>query len=302
MVLILGYNCNNSCLFCLNSNKRNLIEKTTTEEAIRELAAVRKKGFTYVELIGGEPTIRSDIFQLISFARKLEFKTIMMVTNGRLFSYKDFSKKIIEAGLTDLIFSIHGYNSRLHDSLTQAKGSFNQIMKGIKNVRALGLKSLGTNTTIVKQNYRDLEKIGRLFLKLGFDNSEFIFADPTYGAVHDNFKRLMPKISQAAPFIHKLLNLGKGKTRHWCIRYVPLCYFQNYLDQISELNESKYFDTQHSASDFVNLDVERARKEISRIKPSKCKDCELFGQCEGIWKEYYKYYGDKELRPVINDS
>jgi len=122
------------------------------------MALVKEGGCTYLELIGGEPTIRPDIVDLIKFAHQLNFKNVVMATNGRLFSYKKFAEKIIKAGLTDLIFSIHGHNSKLHDSLTRSKGSFRQMMQGIKNVRALGLKRLGTNTTIVKQNYRFLKK------------------------------------------------------------------------------------------------------------------------------------------------
>jgi len=299
-VIILGYQCNNNCQFCLNTNKRNLVEKTT-KQIIQEMIFVRKQGFTYLEFIGGEATIRPDIIELIKFTRRLKFEDVVMVTNGRLFAYENFAKKIIQAGLTSLIFSIHGNTPKLHDSLTRAKGSFQQIMQGIKNVRALGLKRLGTNTTIVKQNYRHLEKIGQLILKLGFRNSEFIFIDPTYGAAHDNFLKFVPKISQAAPYIHQCLDIGKkNKIDHWSIRYVPLCYFTGYLDQISELQESDiFFTTQHLAPDFVNLDVAGSRKQIARSKPKKCGDCRLYGQCEGIWKEYLKYYSDKELNPII---
>lgn len=273
-VIILGYQCNNSCQFCLNSNKRDLINKNT-KRIMREMALVKKGGYTYLELIGGEPTIRPDIVDLIKFARQLKFKNVVMATNGRLFAYKEFAKKIIKAGLTDLIFSIHGHNSELHDSLTRSEGSFQQMMQGIKNVQALGLKRLGTNTTIVKQNYRFLKEIGQLILKLGFKNSEFIFVDPTYGAAHDYFLKFVPKISQAAPHIHHCLDLGKNKAFHWAIRYVPLCYFTKYLGQISELQESITFHTQHLAPDYINLDVESARRKIARTKTKRCNGCKL---------------------------
>lgn len=297
-VIILGYQCNNNCQFCLDANKRNLVNKTTGQ-IIQEMVQVRRKGFTYLELIGGEPTIRPDIVELIKFARQLKFENIMMATNGRLFAYKEFAKKIIEAGLTDLIFSLHGHNSKLHDSLTRSRGSFRQMMKGIKNVRALGLKRIGTNTAIVKQNYRYLKKIGQLILKLGFRNSEFIFIDPTYGAAHDNFLKLVPKISEAAPCIRKCLDLGKkNKISHWVIRYVPMCHFADYKDRVSELQESTLFHTQHLAPDFINLDVEGSRRTIARAKTERCDGCRFFNQCEGIWKEYLKYYGDKELFPI----
>jgi MoaA/NifB/PqqE/SkfB family radical SAM enzyme len=296
-VIITGYTCNNNCRFCINLNKRKLINKST-KQIIEEMVLVRKKGFTYLELIGGEPTIRPDIIDLIKFARQLKFENIMMATNGRLFAYKEFTAKIIQAGLTDLIFSIHGYNAKLHDFLTRSKGSFQQMMQGIKNVKALGLKRLGTNTTIVKQNYRYLKKIGQLILKLGFRNSEFIFVDPTYGAAYDNFFKFVPKISQAAPCIRQCLDLGKDKVSHWTIRYVPLCHFTGYENQISELQESVIFHTQHLAPDYINLDVEKSRQKIARTKTKKCKGCKLFNQCEGIWMDYLKHYGDRELKPI----
>jgi len=296
-VIIIGYQCNNNCRFCLNANKRNLFDKTT-RQIMEEMTLVRQKRFTYLELIGGEPTIRPDIIDLIKFARQLKFKNIVIATNGRLFAYKEFAKKIIQAGLTDIIFSIHGHNSELHDFLTQSKGSFQQIIQGIKNVQALGLKRLGTNTIIIQQNYRYLKKIGQLILRLGFRNSEFIFVDPTYGAAHDYFFEFVPKISQAAPYIRQCLDLGKGKIDHWAIRYVPLCYFIGYENQISELQESAIFHTQHLAPDFINLDVEKSRQKIARTKTKNCKGCKLFNKCEGVWMDYLRHYGDRELKPI----
>jgi len=297
----MGYECNNSCSFCINSYKRDLKSKSTIE-IMQEMAVARKQGNTYLELIGGEPTIRPDILDILSFGRKLKFKNIVMATNGRLFSYIDFSKKIVEAGLTDLIFSIHGDTAGLHDSLTRAKGSFEQLMKGIGNIRSAGLRNIGSNTTIVKQNYRRLEKIGRLIRSLGINNSEFIFVDPEKGEISDNFRTYVPKISSVAPFMHRTLALVQEKTANWNVRYVPLCYFTEQIHQVSELKELEFFDTQHLAPDFINLDVVTSRKNIARQKTKKCTGCDLFDSCEGIWRKYLEYYGDEELRPVQNVS
>lgn len=297
----MGYECNNSCSFCINSYKRDL-ESKSTARIMQEMAVARKQGNTYLELIGGEPTIRPDILDIISFGRKLKFRDIVMATNGRLFSYNDFAKRIVEAGLTDLIFSIHGDTPKLHDSLTRAKGSFEQLMKGIGNIRSAGLWKIGTNTTIVKQNYRRLEKIGILIRSLGINNAEFIFVDPENGEISDDFHTFVPRISKAAPYIHKTLALAQEKTTHWHVRYVPLCYFTEYIHQISELKESEFFNTQHLAPDFINLDVVTSRKNISRKKTKKCIGCDLFDSCEGIWRKYLENYGDEELRPVHNVS
>ncbi len=298
-VIICGYRCNNNCVFCINSGKRQIDDKPTAQ-ILREMLDARKRGKVYIEFIGGEITIRPDVFVLIKQAKEMGFNSVNMATNGRMLSYPDFAKRLVGSGIDEIIFSIHGHEPVLHDSLTGVTGSFNQLMQGLKNVKKFGLKKIASNTTIVKQNYMHLPDIGKFLLNNGITNSEFIFADPTYGGVHDDFSSLMPRISEAAPFIRKCLSFAKKNKsiRHWHVRYVPLCYFRGYLRNISEIDEVKKFHTEHLAPDFRNQDVENSRKNISRKKPSKCRGCKLFSLCEGIWKEYLLKYGSAELKSV----
>lgn len=298
-VIIWGYKCNNRCCFCIDSEKRDFAVKST-EEIKKEMADSRRRGSTYLELIGGETTIRPDAVSLVNSAKQLGFKTIAMSTNGRMYSYPDYAQKMIKAGLTDIIFSIHGHNEKLHDSLTRSPGSFKQLLAGLENFKKLGFKKIGSNTTIVKQNYKFLPQIGQFVYDRGIRNSEFIFVDPTFGGAKTDFYKLVPKISKIVPYVKKCLDIAKRhKVLHWTIRYVPLCYFENYLDQISELLEVKKFHTEHLAPDFKNRDVEKSRAIVGRIKPKRCRKCRLNNICEGIWQEYAKHYGDKELKPII---
>lgn len=303
-VIIAGYQCNNRCIFCINYDKRE-IPMPSFSEVKQQIKEARKNGSTYLEIIGGEPTARPDIISLIKYAKELNFETIMIATNGRMMAYEDFARTILKAGLNSIAFSIHGHTPELHDSLTQSPGSFEQLNKGVNNVqkiiKELNLNVLvGSNTTIVKQNYKYLPKIGEHIIKLGLFNAEFIFVDPTYGGAFDDFDKLVPKISDAAPYIHKCLDLGKKyQVIHWDVRYVPLCYFQDYLEQISELKEVATFHTEQIAPDFYNPDSEKGRQLIGRAKTKKCQGCKLFDQCEGIWKEYLKRLGDNELKRVV---
>ena len=302
-VIFTGYKCNNRCRFCMEANKRNL-QIRTTSEIEKEIIAARKNGADYLELIGGEMTIRPDIIKLIKFAKSLGFSTIMISTNGRMFRYEKLSIALFKAGLNSIVFSIHGHTSKIHDYLTQVPGSFTQLKTGIKNVQRISKKMglnvhIGSNTCIVKQNYKFLPKIGKYIRSLKINDSEFIFVDPNEGGAYDHFKKLVPRISEIADYAHKCLDIGKHNfLNHWHIRYVPLCYFQNYLDQISELHEVATFHTEHRAQDFRDSNVEKSRREIGRKKTKKCKGCKLYNWCEGIWKTYLDYYGDKELKPV----
>lgn len=302
-VIITGYKCNNRCRFCIQVNKREMPIRTT-REIEREIFEARKRGREYLELIGGEMTIRPDIVELITFAKGLGFSTIMMATNGRMFSYPELTRAILKAGLNSLVFSIHGHTPKLHDWLTQVPGSFLQLKEGVKNVqkisRELGLNiHLGSNVCIIKQNYKFLPAIGEYIRSLGIGDAEFIFVDPNEGGAHDYFDEFVPRISEVAKYAYRCLDIGKrDQLQHWDIRYVPLCYFQDYLDQISELQEVRIFQTEHIAPDFYNPDVEKSRAEVGRAKTKRCQSCKLYQKCEGIWKEYLRHFGDEELKKV----
>jgi MoaA/NifB/PqqE/SkfB family radical SAM enzyme len=271
-----------------------------------EIKSAKMRGTEYLELIGGEMTIRKDFIKLLKFSNKLGFNTIMIATNGRMFAYKDYAKKAIEAGLNSVVFSIHGHNSKLHDDLTRVRGSFEQLHSGLKNIKKSAKElgkdiHIGSNTTIVKPNYRHLEKIGKFIRSQGIKNSEFIFVDCNEGGAYNNFKELVPKISDAAPYIRDLLDVYKpDKDGNWDVRYVPICYFKDHLDRISEIKEKNIFKTEHLGknSDRRDYNYEERRKDIARIRPKKCEKCILYDFCEGLWKNYYQQLGDEELKPI----
>ncbi len=306
-VVFIGYDCNNNCRFCMEQNVRREASQKK-EEVMAEMLKAKSRGSDYLEIIGGEATIRPDFLDIVRFARKLKFQTVMIATNGRMFSYKKKAYEAIEAGLNSVVFSIHGHNAKIHDYLTRVPGSFNQLQQGIKNIKVvtkeLGVKiHIGTNTTIVKQNYKHLPKIGKLIKSFGIKNSEFIFVDCNEGGAYNNFFDLVPRISDAAPYIHKCLDLynPKDERSNWDIRYVPLCYFTDYLGQVSELREKKIFKTDQVGRGAIggSYDYQEKRKNFYRVKPEKCAKCILYQYCEGVWRFYYKKYGGKELKPVL---
>lgn len=304
-VVFVGYDCNNNCRFCMEQNIRGR-RPQTTKEVMSHMVGAKKRGSTYLEMIGGEITIRSDFIDLVKFAKKLEFETVMIATNGRMFSYEKQAYRAIEAGLNSIVFSIHGPTAEIHDDLTQAPGSFDQLKQGFQNIKeAISYFNadvhLGSNSTIVKRNYRHLPELGEYIKSLGITNSEFIFVDCNEGGAYNNFKGLVPKISEAAPYIRKCLDLVQvsGTRNNWDIRYVPLCYFKDHLNQVSELLEMTTFRTEQlGRSQRSGYDYQEKRQNISRIKPDVCQGCALYNHCEGIWREYYKRYGADELDPV----
>lgn len=298
IVLFTGYCCNNHCRFCIDADKRGLPERST-EELLREIYLAKASAVDILEIIGGESTIRRDFRLLVSTAKKIGIKEVICATNGRAFANMEYARSIVLSGLDALIFSLHGASASVHDYLTMSKGSFEELIRGIDNMKALGFNKLYGNTTVVHQNLSDLPKIAEIYARYEFTNVEYIFVDPTYGGANSNFYELVPKISEAALYMKQAIDIGvKYGFNQWKVRYVPLCYFSDYLNHISEINEKKLYISEHWAQDFYNSDSVASRAEISRAKTKKCFNCKLFNDCEGIWKVYLEKYGDMEFKPL----
>ncbi|MDT8286363.1 MAG: radical SAM protein [Elusimicrobiales bacterium] len=298
IVLFAGYSCNNNCRFCVGAEKRALPEKTTAE-LLREVAAARRKGARILELIGGECTIRPDFLSIVAAAKKMGIEEVVTATNGRMFSAPSFAAAAVRSGLDTVIFSVHGHTAAVHDGLTRSPGSFRQLLRGMANLRRLGFTRINGNTTVVKQNMRFMPGVARLYESRGVRNVEYIFVDPNYGGAMTDFDALVPRISAAAPWMKKALDVGNAAgLGQWKVRYVPLCHFRGYLGQISEMNERALFSTEHWAPDFRNPDATLSRRTVGRGKTGRCRACAVYNICEGIWTEYLRRFGDSELKPM----
>lgn len=301
-VIFTWYWCNNICRFCIDLNKRDI--EHTTKQILKDIVIAKKNWTEILEIIWWEVTIRKDFFIIMQFIKSMKFRHVYLVTNWNKLADYDFAKKFYDMHVIDsIVFSIHWDTSELHDLLVATPKSFEKLLKWIKNWQDLGFdkRKIWTNTAIEKGNFDKLLEIWKLIKDLWcLGSSEFIFADPNVWWVHDNFEELMPKISEASPYMRKLLDWWNTNWMIYRVRYVPLCYFEDYLDNnISEIKELDiYTNVTHSAPDFHNSDVVEWRKNSWRVKTKKCEWCKLFNKCEGIWKTYYEKLWDEELLPI----
>ncbi|NYZ79288.1 radical SAM protein, partial [Candidatus Micrarchaeota archaeon] len=96
-----GTACNNNCIFCAPGPRQNSIKPE--EDTLRVKSELYKnrckkqKGVLF-DCNGGEPTTRSDIIEILSYAKELGYKEIQLQTNGRMFCYPEFTKKVVDAG------------------------------------------------------------------------------------------------------------------------------------------------------------------------------------------------------------
>lgn len=149
MDLAITYRCNNDCHHCYNQPQRKGIELSTSEwkNVITRLWDI---AIPHVVFTGGEPTLRQDLCELISFAQQTGLVTGLN-TNGRRLCDPSFVNQLVDAGLDHVQITLESHDELIHDQMVNAKGAWIQTVAGIKNVLDSPLYVM-TNTTLLQHN------------------------------------------------------------------------------------------------------------------------------------------------------
>ncbi len=271
--------CNNKCLMCSNPKDYDKWGDYSFEflaSRIKKISRTEKE----IYLTGGEPTLHPRFFEILDFLRKKCPKAkIILDTNGRMFYYKDFLKKCLGCGNLEFQVSLCGHNAVLHDKITGIRGSFEQTIRGIKNllifsssqnrteirvvIHKLTLPHLGEIYKFVYKNFPKIVKL--IFIFMEFE-----------GAAGKNRKIVGITYTRARPYLGKFFKKIKNCPFEVRFYHFPLCTLP--------------------AKFWPHLWRTLPEKEIAFL-PS-CSDCFYKKYCLGIHKEYLKYVGREEFRPI----
>lgn len=116
--------CNLNCKHCRVSEK-NDSEKLSLREAKNMLAEFWYNGITMLNLSGGEPFLRKDIFEILDYTQK--FDDIVITTNGTLLD-EEKCKKLSTYKNIKLSISLDGLEET-HDSFRGKKGAFKKVIE-----------------------------------------------------------------------------------------------------------------------------------------------------------------------------
>lgn len=290
--ILMGWKCNCNCIFCSVGHKLREDKKVKSwSEIKKDIDDAKKLDAKILSLSGGEPTIRPTIFKAIEYAKSLGFETIEIQTNGRLLYYKNFAKKLLDSGSTRFLISIHAHNSELGDFLVRAKGSWNQTIKGIKNLKSLGMNNIKFSVVFCKYNYKQLPEIMDFLLQFNANAYHISFVIPD-GYVLNN-KEIMPTMTESVPYVKKAIDKVIAAGSEAWIYSIPYCLMHGYEQRIAELG---ILDTILKAPGF-EASIQKNRRKY-RYKAESCKQCKFDPICIGVWKNYVNFYGFDEFKPV----
>lgn len=149
--------CNYRCPHCSVNGGEKCSDELNLNEIENLLNQLKKIGVKKIELSGGEPLLRKDIFEIVSLAKRLHFQ-VKILTNGSLLSKEkiDLLKKM---GLDGLGISLDGATYEVYKYLRPVtENSFKRVLR---NIRIASLSGMFTkiNTVGVNANLNDIQNI-----------------------------------------------------------------------------------------------------------------------------------------------
>lgn len=154
--------CNSNCIMCPYTEHFRFNSSLEPLDKLKSFIDVINYNAEYICVTGGEPTLlRNDFLELIKYIKE-KFSSVLLhiLTNGRTFAYKNFMKDFLAVRpyKTLLGIPIHADNSELHDYISQAKGSFDETLKGLDNLYLSG-EYIELRIVTSRLNYKNLPKL-----------------------------------------------------------------------------------------------------------------------------------------------
>ena len=158
--------CNLKCRHCyINPDQHGTetLPLNTIENWLKVFAELGKPA--NLILLGGEPTLHPDLAAVVKTARRLQFASVTIDTNGYLFH--DILDRLTPADLDYFSFSLDGATAEANDAL-RGRGSYDACLAGIRRAVAKGF-STSLIYTVSTANIDELPQMGPLLEDLGID-------------------------------------------------------------------------------------------------------------------------------------
>ena len=142
-----GWHCNQKCLHCYAAGQpMGETPELSTEQWKTALALLRKANIPQVTFTGGEPTLRSDLVELVQAA---EWFVTRLNTNGRRLT-PQLCAGLYEASLDSVQVTLYSAEGNIHNQLVGVNG-FNDTVQGIRHAVEAGL-IVSVNTPLCSLN------------------------------------------------------------------------------------------------------------------------------------------------------
>jgi len=219
MTYAVTYKCQCNCAHCsAGRHLRNDLNELSTKEAKALIDQSQNLGVALIAFTGGEPLLRDDIYELISYVDKSKALPILF-TNGLLLTEENI-EKLVNAGLYSLFVSIDSPFPDEHERLRGVKGIFESAVQGIKTMQEkggfVGISSYATRSGTQKKIYKKLYSFAK---ELGVKNLILFDAIPTGNKLKNTSEMLTPvqheEIRKFSSYVFKHRMVPQFNSQSW---------------------------------------------------------------------------------------
>lgn len=171
--------CNLACAHCYIEATRGAadpdeLSEQEAREVLDQLAAVNPQAVLI--LTGGEPLLRSDIYDLIARAAQKGFWTVLGSHGGLL--DEATASKLVSAGLKGVGVSLDSVEASAHDRFRGIPGAWKNTVSAIETMRRKGLSFL-IEMTVTRANRHELSAMADFAIEKGAAALNVFFLVPT---------------------------------------------------------------------------------------------------------------------------
>jgi len=299
--IILNAGCTNLCIFCgISGRKRGILSPIPMKEqlimAYKNLIDLKERGIKKVIISGGDPLEYDKIIDLINYIKENGFDFVQMATNGVKFADKSFIDKFVLSKIDKLRIPLYGSKPKIHDSITQTKGSFISAFNGIKGLRKKGPHiQIEINCLIMQQNKNDLLNIVDL-AKKELKVEQLNFSVPCIS--NFDYSYYVP-FKDLTKYVKEVKEYGVKENYDISFTEIPYCVFGEIDKNIH--NDCLPPDLGKHCQPPKNVRTEIKDLPSYRLKKKTdiCKKCIAFDSCGGFFVNDIDKFGTGKLKPFI---
>jgi Predicted Fe-S oxidoreductases len=170
--------CPLACIHCrANAITRPLPGELSHAEALDLIRQVAEFGRPYPVLVltGGDPLMRSDLWELVEEARSLGIPIAMAPSPSR--QLLENIDNIVREGVSAVSISIDHPDPVVHDAVRRYQGSWEAATTAVRELLRRGV-SVQVNTAVMRSTVRGLPGMARLLRELGVRTWEVFYLVP----------------------------------------------------------------------------------------------------------------------------
>ncbi|OXM66571.1 MULTISPECIES: mycofactocin radical SAM maturase [Amycolatopsis] len=151
----LTYACNLSCVHCLSSSGRRDPRELSTAECKAVIDELQRMQVFYVNIGGGEPTVRADFWELVEYAVDHQVG-VKFSTNGVKLT-PERARWLAATDYVDVQISLDGATAEVNDHV-RGPGSYDTAIRAMRNLKDAGFRGFKLSVVMTRHNVGQLDE------------------------------------------------------------------------------------------------------------------------------------------------